>query len=226
MSTHLRRPVALLLPALLTTLAAGGLFLASPAGRQEPAGGQEQRIDRLETRLESLESVLFASRQIDLRDARRRLEQARQQLADSRALFNQGVLADSQLEQDRFQVLIAEQELELAAHPGNHRRLVCQLDLLDAQRRLETAKQNLRFSETLNNRGFGSLTRIENSRHELAAAEESLRWAEQQLAAVEVLGESPPKTPPPAPSPPAPATPAPPPATTEAGSSGGKDPPH
>lgn len=165
-----------------------------PDHQQQPVADAD-RLKALEQRVDSLESILFATRQIELRDARRRLQRARQQLVDSRALFNQGILADSQLEQDRFEVLIAEQELELASQPGLSRVLVSGLDLLDAQRRLENARQNLRYSQTLNDRGYGSLTQVRNAEEELDAATEAVRLAEQQAAAARDLDAAADKSP-------------------------------
>ncbi len=159
-----------------------GQDAASP--EQALAGDNlQQSVARLESRVEALEQILFAAKQLELREARRRLDRAKQQLSDTRVLFAQGIISDMQLAQDRFGLLIAEQELRLAEEPGRARQLVVGLDLLEARRRLEMARLNLRQTELENQRGFSSLTQVEYARREFTAAEESLDFAKKQAEA-------------------------------------------
>lgn len=167
-----------------------GLILGTLLARQEPATEplpQPTQLQQVERRLDALEEILFATSQLDVRAARRRLDEARQQLEGTRELFLRGLVADVQLEQDRFAVLIAEKELQLAACPPDHRRLVSGLELLDSQRRLELARSNLSHTETLNRRGFASLTQIDAAREEVSLAEQAVTAAEQKAAAAEKL---------------------------------------
>jgi multidrug resistance efflux pump len=177
-------PSAAFVLAAAVTMAVGTRFaLQDPAPAHPDAG----RLNQLEQRLDALEQILFSTSQLDLRSARRRLDEARQQLEGTRELFLRGLVADAQLEQDRFAVLIAERELELAACPPDHRRLVSGLELLDSQRRLELARRNLSHTENLNRRGFASLTQIDEARAEVSLAEKAVQVSEEKAAAAEKL---------------------------------------
>lgn len=172
-----------LLTTAVTLLAGTRIALQDPA----PPPPNSERVAQLEQRLDALEQILFATSQLDLRTARRRLDEARQQLQGTRELFLRGLIADAQLEQDRFAVLIAEKELELAACPPDHRRLVSGLELLDSQRRLELARRNLSHTGNLNRRGFASLTQIDAAAAEVSLAEKAVETAEAKAAAAEKL---------------------------------------
>jgi|GEM_PF-6339731 len=168
---------------LVTACLAGSQFRQDD---QQPVQ-ESDRVEGLERRVELLEQILFATAQLDAREATRRLERARQQLDGTRELFQRGMIADAQLEQDRFAVLIAEQELELALTPTRHRQLVCGLELLDAQRQLEMARLNLRHTTNMNNRGFASLSQIEDAKKDLATAESAVATAQEKAEAASKL---------------------------------------
>ncbi len=158
-----------------------------PEKTASPKVDEAKRLGQVELRLESLEQILFATSQLDAREATRRLERARQQLEGTRDLFQRGLIADWQLAQDRFAVLIAERELELAANPTRHRHLVSSLELLDAQRRVEMAQLNLRQTTNMNNRGFSSLSQIDDAKRELSTAESAVATAQAKVDAAAKL---------------------------------------
>ena len=153
------------------------------------------RIDLLEKRTELLEQILFSSVKLETTRAQRALEDRKAQLRNSKKLFAKGLVTRFQLEQEQLRVNTAQRELQLASSTTNQRQLVCELELLEAQRQLKVANEELTYQRTLARRGFASQLEVEGVERWVDEATQVLNQAKVKLEAAkkfEALQSKPP----------------------------------
>lgn len=168
---------------LLLALMFQGIYFLQP--RQD-----DGRVEKLEQRVDRLEEILFNTVRLTVFDAERKLAEAEQRLENSQSLFIKGFITDQQLQQDRYRVERAKQELKLAKSERGGRKISMEIEVMEAKRNLEVASQRLEFTERLAKRGFSSLTDVQNQRERVTLMQKELELANQRLKAVEELSES------------------------------------
>ncbi len=163
------------------------------------------RVIHLETRIEALERIVFATSQLTVYESQRRLKEAEQMLRDRRELFLKGLLAESAWRQDQLQVEILKRELSMAQAASIQKENVFEIEVLQARQRLSDAKLQFERSQTLVNRGFATQTQLERDSRLVTLSQQQLNLAEQKLNAardLESIKGSNPSDLPPAPIPP------------------------
>lgn len=153
----------------------------------EPMMTIDSRVERLEKHVSILEGILFASVKLETKRAERQLAQRREHLKNSRELFARGMITRIELRYDRGRVEEAQLELDLAIGGSNQRRLVCELELADARRNLEFAKDQLNYRRNMAQRGFASAEEVAALAESVEVAREGLEFAKSKLEAVEEL---------------------------------------
>ena len=142
-----------------------------------------RRVELLEQRVQKLESILFATSQLSLIEAEQRLETANHRLEQSRKLHIKGFITAAQLDADRFQVQQAERLLQLAKSENGQQRIVNQIDISEAKRELEYAKQNLDYSQRMFDRGFINEFQLQTAEQEVVNSQKKLELAEAKANA-------------------------------------------
>ncbi len=145
------------------------------------------RVARLEARVQELETILIANLHINVLDAERRVNEARRRLQASRELFFKGLLTEFQFQHDQFELDRAERELQILRDPHHHQAAMTELELRDAERRLEEARYRARFSESLLLRGYMTPGEAEQLRQAVETAEKQLAAIREKLAAAQRL---------------------------------------
>ncbi len=169
-------------------------WLSLPA-QLEPSNAQqsgsderlERRVNQLEQRVEQLERVLFSTAKLSIAAAEQRLLETQRTLAASEKLFAKGFINDAQLQQDRFDVQQAVQELKLAKAERREYELAGEMDVLNAKQWLTEAKQQLEHTRELARREFATQWQVQQSENEVKTAELNLKHAELRLKATEQI---------------------------------------
>lgn len=133
------------------------------------------RVETLEKRTELLEQILFSAVKLETSRAQRALDDRQDQLRNSKSLFAKGMITRFQLEQEQLRLQRAQVEFKLASSPANQRQLVSELELIESQRRLKAATEDLQYRRRLLQRGYTTQT-------EVAAV---ARWVDQATLALE-----------------------------------------
>lgn len=149
-----------------------------------------RRVELLEQRVQKLESILFATSQLSLIEAEQRLEAANHQLKQSRKLHIKGFITAAQLDADRFQVQQAERLLQLAKAENGQQRILNRIDISEAERELEYAKQNLTFTQRMFDRGYASEFQLQTAEQEVVNSEKKLELAQSKADAAAELFNS------------------------------------
>jgi multidrug resistance efflux pump len=160
---------------------------SQPPQAPQPVNGDqvEQRISRLEQRVEQLEQILFSTARLSVAEAERRLAETQHTLEASEKLFARGFINDVQLQQDRFDVEQAIQELKLAKTERRGHDLAAEMDALNARQRLTEAIQQLDHTRELARREFASQWQVQQAQAEVELAERALKNAELKLDAAQ-----------------------------------------
>lgn len=178
-----------------TTVVAAIVVVGSGAVKLQENDALTRRVELLEQRVQKLESVLFATSQLSLMEAQKNVDAAQHRYEQSRKLHIKGFITANQLEADRFQVHQAERLLQLAKAENGQQRIVNQIDISEAKRELEFAKQNLAYTQRLFDRGYTSEFQVQSAEQTLINAEKKLELAETKAkAAAELLGAGDKKT--------------------------------
>ncbi len=147
-----------------------------------------KRVNLLEQRVQKLESILFATSQLSVIEAKQEFDQAKLRLDQSRKLHLRGFLTAAQLESDRFLVQQAERQLDLAKAEGGQREIINQIDMLEAKRNLQVAEENLAHTQQLFDRGYVSERQVQAAEDDLLRFKKQLDLAESKArAAIELL---------------------------------------
>ena len=166
-------------------------FVSFPDQQVQPdaqqAGGKklELRVNQLEQRVEQLEQVLYSTAEFSIAQAEQRLAETQHTLDASEKLFAKGFINESQLQQDRFNVQQAVQELKLAKTEQRGQKLTGEMDLLNAKQWLTEAKQQLKYTRELARKEFASQFQIQQAENEVNLAERAVKNAELKLKATE-----------------------------------------
>lgn len=150
-------------------------------------GDLETRVAQLESRISELETILFANLQINVLEAERRVAESKQRVLASRELFFKGLLSEFQFQQDQFELDRAELELEMLRDPHHLRTAMSEIELRDAERRLEEARYRARFSESLLLRGYITPAEVDRLKQAVERSEQQLELARQKLDAIRRL---------------------------------------
>ena len=167
------------------------LLIASTSFAQEPAAAPpaeksaEQRIVDLEARVETLENLLFASVQLSVYDAQRRLAIANRERDQNQRLFYRGLLASIELERSFYEVERARIELELARATSGHRLWSSKIEVLDAEFELKYATDALERNREYAGRGLVTEYQLKQNTESVERAEKALEFAKQKLDAME-----------------------------------------
>ena len=146
-----------------------------------------RQVAQLEQRVEKLERILFSTAKLSVTQAERRLAEMEHILKNSENLFARGYINAMQVQQDRFNVQQAKQELRLAKAERRQNTLVGELDVLGAEQNLIEAKQRLEFTRDLARREFASSWEVERAKLNVDTAERVLKNAQEKLKASEQL---------------------------------------
>ena len=152
-----------------------------------------KRIAELEERVSQLEELMYASMQLSVYDARRRMATAIAELEQNRRLFNRGLLLAIELERSQYEVDRARRELELARCQSGHHHYSAQIDLLDAEFELKLARDIHERNLDAAARGMVTTWQLEKGAEAVERAEKSLEFSRQKLEALGPLeppGES------------------------------------
>lgn len=162
-----------------------GSFLSGAVLQQNDGQNNDdknlERISQLEKRLDLVEQVVFATAKLDATEATRNLQTAKERYEHSRKLFTKGFISESQIQNDRLLVQLAEKELELAKSGTGSYRLVSELDVLAAKQKLQLAEEDLERQTQLARRGYVSKDELDQTRREVELANLALKRANQNL---------------------------------------------
>jgi hypothetical protein len=145
------------------------------------------RFARLESRFESLERVVFATAKISAIEAERRLKQAEEQLRESRQLFLKGFIAEGRWRQDEFSVDLLRRELEFLKTTSKQRKSVIEIEVLQAEKDLQLAEEQLNYTQNLATRGFASVDQVRENERFVSDSKSRLDLARDKLKAAEEL---------------------------------------
>ncbi len=148
-----------------------------------------RRVELLESRVEKLESILFATASLSVEEAKRQLAAAKQALRDTERLHMQGFISELALQQDTFRVEQARRELDLATAESNQSIIVGEIDLLESRRRLDVAQATLRQTELLYDRGYVSGIELDRAKEAVIQLQKRLELAENKAKAAKELQE-------------------------------------
>lgn len=143
----------------------------------------EQRINQLEQRVEQLERILFSNSKLPVADAENRLAATQHILDASEKLFAKGFITEAQLQQDRFDVQQAVQELKLSKAEHREYEIAGEMDLLNAKQWLSQANQQLKYTRELARKNFVSQWQVQQAENEVNLAERAVKNAELNLKA-------------------------------------------
>ncbi len=170
-------------------------FFSFPDQPQQPSDAKqvdneeklEQKFNLLEQRVERLEQILLSAAKMTVAEAERRLVETQHTVEASEKLFAKGFITESQLQQDRFDVQQAIQELKLATAEHREYELAGEMDLLNAKQWLTEAKQQLDYTRKLARKEFASQWQIQQAENEVKLAELNLKNAELKLKATQQI---------------------------------------
>lgn len=143
-----------------------------------------QRVAALEARIGKLEDLMYASMQLSVYDAKRRMAAAVAELEQNRRLYNRGLLLSIELERSQYEVDRARRELELARCESGHHHYSAQIDLLDAEFELKLANDHLERNREAAARGLVTTWQLEKGVEAVERAKKSLEFARQKLDAL------------------------------------------
>lgn len=155
--------------------------------KEEPNVNMPGKIEQLEKRIDILESILFSTAKLESKRAQRLVNESRLRLRNSQSLFSRGLINRLQLNLDQLSVQIAERELALSKADSGHKRLVSELEVMDAKRTLQLAKNQFESQKNLAHRGYASQTDVDRYRKILDFSNLSLKNAEAKLKAASEL---------------------------------------
>lgn len=172
-----------------TFVIAAIVVVGSGAVKIQENDALNRRVELLEQRVQKLESILFATSQLSLMEAQKNFDAAQHRYEQSRKLHIKGIITATQLDADQFQVQRAERLLQLAKAENGQQRIVNQIDITEAERELEYAKQNLTYTQQLFDRGYASEFQVQSAEQDLVNSKKKLELAESKAkAAAELQG--------------------------------------
>ncbi len=145
------------------------------------------RVEHLESRVALLEKILFATSTLSVFEAERRLKDAELQLKERRDLFLKGRLADSVWRQDQLQVDILKRELAIAHTAYAQKSNLMEIEVLQAKQNLANAESRLTRSQNLANRGYATLTQVQQDQRLVELQRLQLETAQLKLKAAEEM---------------------------------------
>ena len=135
----------------------------SNASRADKDDRLELRVNQLEQRVEHLEQILYSTAEFSIAQAEQRLAETRHTLDASEKLFAKGLINESQLQLDRFNVQQAVQELKLAKTEQRGQSLASEMDVLNAKQWLTEARQQLEYTRKLARKKYASQRQIQQA---------------------------------------------------------------
>ena len=160
---------------------------AMAAVQKEDGNALQNRIVKLEQRVDNLEGLIFSTAKLTVTRAERQLTEAKLRFQDSKALFNRGLLSQAKYNNDRFIYEQAVQEVKLARAENDQRAISNKLEVHSATQRLKEAEQNLKFAKNLQFKGYASRDQVDRARRDVIIEKEALSLAEAKLKAAEEL---------------------------------------
>lgn len=173
--------------ALCTILIASNCFAQEPGVAPQSEKSADERIVELEGRVERLEELLFASVQLSVYDAQRRLAIASREREQNQRLFYRGLLAAIDLERSVYEVERAHHELELARATSGHRLWSSRIEVLDAEFELKFALDALERNREYAGRGLVTEYQLKQNTESVERAKRALEFAKQKLEALEPM---------------------------------------
>ncbi|MEE2639238.1 MAG: hypothetical protein VX768_01310 [Planctomycetota bacterium] len=149
----------------------------------------ENRLQSIDSKLNRLENILFATIKFSELQARKQLNEARQNLAQSERLHASGLLSLEQLRLDRMSVQREETLLKMCLQEANHRKIGATLDWLDAKQDLERKKLLLEQTLEMVGRGLAARAQVINDQQAVLLAGQKLKLAEKKLKSLESSSE-------------------------------------
>ena len=159
----------------------------APTTNQDATVLSADRMSRLEGRMESLERVVFATAKISAIEAERRLKLAEEQLRESRQLFLKGFIAEGRWRQDEFSVDLLRRELDFLKTTSKQRKSVIEIEVLQAEKDLKLAEDQLNYTQNLATRGFASIDQVRENERFVSDSKSRLELAREKLKAAEEL---------------------------------------
>ena len=130
---------------------------------------------------------MFSNAKLSVAQAERRLADAQQVSSHSEKLFAKGFITEAQLQQDRFDLEQAQQELKLANTERRQQKIAAEMDILNAKQNLTEAKQRLEYTQQLTGKGFASQRQLQRAQTDVDLAERVLKNAQLKLEATEQI---------------------------------------
>jgi hypothetical protein len=152
-----------------------------------PTPSVEERLTRLESRIDALERIVFATAKISAMEADRRVQEAEAQRRESRQLFLKGIIAEGRYRQDEFMVELLRRERDFLLDTARQRKNVMEMELLQAENNLRIAEDQLIFLQTLGNRGFSTIDQVRETERYVIESKARLALAKEKLQAAEEL---------------------------------------
>lgn len=149
----------------------------------------ENRLQSIDSKLNRLENILFATIKFSELQARKQLNEARQNLAQSERLHASGLLSLEQLRLDRMSVQREETLLKMCLQEANHRKIGATLDWLDAKQDLERKKLLLEQTLEMVGRGLAARAQVIKDQQAVLLAGQKLKLAEKKLKSLESSSE-------------------------------------
>lgn len=159
-------------------------FAANGQDLANELASANKRVAELEERVSKLEELMYASMQLSVYDAKRRLATAIGELEQNRRLFNRGLLIAIELERSQYEVDRARRELQLARCQSGHHHYSAQIDLLDAEFELKLARDIHERNLDAAARGMVTTWQLEKGAEAVERAKKSLEFSRQKLEAL------------------------------------------
>ncbi len=168
-------------------ICAGGAALVIQDNDDKENSKLLQRVDLLEKRVQQLETVVFSTARLSLMQAERRLLEAETALKDAELLFTKGMITRSELNQRRFLVTEAFQEMELAKTENRQQEISSKLEFIQAEQALKNSIDLLNHNKRLFEKGYVSKTEIERLERQVDIQTRALENAKLKFEAAKNL---------------------------------------
>lgn len=160
----------------------------SDAGDADTIKALQQRVEKLEAKVDILQSLLFRTVRLDQLAALDRYKKAKALYENSEKLRIQGLITAIQVDQDRFTLEKAKLEYILSRLQGDPSNVSVQIDLIQARSDLLVSQQQLQISEQQLARGLASPQEITRRKREVQDREREVEFQKKRLEDVRKLG--------------------------------------
>ncbi len=154
------------------------------ASRQAEVIRLDKRIDQLQSRVQQLERQIVVLSQApipDVAESEAALALAEARLAADERALSKGLIEELQVAADRYDVLRARKQLDLARAAYQDRTLTLEMDLTYAEGRLAEVNQRREYLERMVAKGYTSSDALKLQTNETEIARKQLEQAHKRL---------------------------------------------